>query len=180
MAEPTSDDAPENAPGPDDSAPNAAGPFSLSALRELVELMEKHGLTEVSLKTGETQWKLRRGPEFAPGYPPMPAAYLPPPPAAATPPAAASAAPAPSAAPAVQEGVFIKSPTVGTFYAAAGPDDPPFVTIGTRIEPDTIVCLVEAMKVFNQIPAEVSGVVAEVLVKNGDSIEFGQPLFRVR
>jgi acetyl-CoA carboxylase biotin carboxyl carrier protein len=106
-------------------------------------------------------------------------AYPPPPPAPAAPPAA-SAGPAPSAAPAVQEGVFIKSPTVGTFYAAAGPDDPPFVTIGTRIEPDTIVCLVEAMKVFNQIPAEVSGVIAEVLVKNGDSIEFGQPLFRVR
>jgi acetyl-CoA carboxylase biotin carboxyl carrier protein len=142
--------------------------------------MEKHSLTEVSLKTGETQWKLRRGPEFAPGYPQMPAAYPPPPPAAAAPQPAAPAAPASSAAPAVQEGIFIKSPTVGTFYAAAGPDDPPFVTIGTRVEPDTIVCLVEAMKVFNQIPAEISGVIAEVLVKNGDSIEFGQPLFRVK
>jgi acetyl-CoA carboxylase biotin carboxyl carrier protein len=84
----------------------------------------------------------------------------------------APAAPAPS-------GVFIKSPTVGTFYTASSPDDPPFVSVGTRVQPDTVVCLIEAMKVFNQIPAEVSGVIAEVLAKNGDSIEFGQPLFRV-
>ncbi len=138
--------------------------------------MEKHGLTEVSLKTGETQWKLRRGPEAVPGFPALPA-YPPAPPAPATPP---SAPVAPTAAGAAYEGIVIKSPTVGTFYAAAGPDDPPFATVGTRVEPDTIVCLVEAMKVFNQIPAEVSGVIAEVLVKNGDSIEFGQPLFRVR
>jgi acetyl-CoA carboxylase biotin carboxyl carrier protein len=69
---------------------------------------------------------------------------------------------------------------VGTFYAAATPDDPPFVSIGTRVSPETVVCIVEAMKVFNQIPAEVSGTIVEVLVKNGDSVEFGQPLFRVR
>lgn len=178
MADPTSDDASDNAPQADDATTRADGPFSLNTLRQLVELMEKHGLTEVSLKTGETQWKLRRGPEAVPGFAPLAGAYPPPPGSAAAPapPAAASAA---GSAPAVQEGFFIKSPTVGTFYSAAGPDDPPFVTVGTRVEPETIVCLVEAMKVFNQIPAEVSGVIAEVLVKNGDSIEFGQPLFRV-
>ncbi|MGC1273895.1 MAG: biotin/lipoyl-containing protein, partial [Planctomycetaceae bacterium] len=86
----------------------------------------------------------------------------------------------PPGGPAAQpSGVFIKSPTVGTFYSAATPDDPPFVTVGTRVQPDTIVCLVEAMKVFNQIPAEVGGVIAEVLVANGDSVEFGQPLYRI-
>jgi acetyl-CoA carboxylase biotin carboxyl carrier protein len=179
MADPTSDDASDNAPQADDASTSADGPFSLNALRQLVELMEKHGLTEVSLKTGETQWKLRRGPEIVPGFAPMSGAYPPPP--VPAPPSAAPAAASPTApAPAAPEGLFIKSPTVGTFYSAAGPDDPPFVTVGTRVEPETIVCLVEAMKVFNQIPAEVSGVIAEVLVKNGDSIEFGQPLFRVR
>jgi acetyl-CoA carboxylase biotin carboxyl carrier protein len=172
MAEPTSDEPPA------DDRPTAGGPFSLDALQKLVEMMEKHGLTEVSLRSGETQWKLRRGPEFVAGVP----AYAPPPPMHASPPPAAatssSPAPAAPAAPA-QSGVFIKSPTVGTFYAAASPDDPPFATVGTRVQPDTVVCLVEAMKVFNQIPAEVSGVIAEVLVKDGDSVEFGQPLFRV-
>ncbi len=67
--------------------------------------------------------------------------------------------------------LFIPSPT---------PDDPPFVSVGSTVLPETVVCIVEAMKVFNQIPAEVSGTVVEILVKNGDSVEFGQPLFRVR
>ena len=69
---------------------------------------------------------------------------------------------------------------MGTFYAAPSPDDPPFVTVGTKVNPDTIVCIVEAMKVFNQIPAEVSGTIEELLVSNGDPVEFGQPLYRVR
>jgi acetyl-CoA carboxylase biotin carboxyl carrier protein len=181
MADPTSDDAPGDAAQAAPASLGEEGPFSLTAFRQLVELMEKHGLSEVSLKTGETQWKLRRGPEVVPGYPAMPPGYPPPPPVV-TPPAAQASSPAAAspAASGVVEGVFIKSPTVGTFYSAASPDDPPFATVGSRVEPDTIVCLVEAMKVFNQIPAEVSGVIAEVLVKNGDSIEFGQPLFRVK
>lgn len=174
MSAPESEDAPA-ADGPPSRA-EGDGPFSLGTLRELVELMEKHGLTEVSLKNGDTQWKLRRGPEYGPGFAPPPVAYAPAPtPAAAPAPTPAAAAPA-AAAP---SGPVIKSPTVGTFYAAASPDDPPLVTAGSRVQPDTVVCLIEAMKVFNQIPAEVSGVIAEVLVKNGDSVEFGQPLFRV-
>jgi len=175
MSEPESEGPPvDDAQG---TASDAGGPFSLGALRELVELMEKHGLTEVSLKNGETQWKLRRGPEYAGGFTP-PVAYAPAP--AAPAPQAAAPVPAPqAAAPAAPSGPVIKSPTVGTFYGSASPDDPPFVTVGSRVQPDTTVCLIEAMKVFNQIPAEVAGVIAEVLVKNGDSVEFGQPLFRV-
>jgi len=76
--------------------------------------------------------------------------------------------------------VTINSPTVGTFYSSPTPDDPPFVSVGSAVLPETVVCIVEAMKVFNQIPAEVSGTVVEVLAKNGDSVEFGQRLFRVR
>ena len=159
------------------SQPDANSPFSLEALQQLVEMMEKHGLSEISLQTGETKWKLRRGPEVVPG---LPAVYAPAstPPTLAGSPSAEAAAPVTPAAPA-PGGVFIKSPTVGTFYSSSSPDDPPFVTVGTRVQPDTVVCLVEAMKVFNQIPAEVSGVIAEVLVSNGDSVEFGQPLYRI-
>ena len=81
---------------------------------------------------------------------------------------------------AVGDGLLeITSPTVGTFYQSAQPGDPPFVKVGDRVHPDTTVCIVEAMKVFNQIPAEVSGTIAKVLVRDGEAVEFGQPLFAV-
>jgi acetyl-CoA carboxylase biotin carboxyl carrier protein len=153
-------------------------PFDFDRLVKLVEMMEKHGLTEISLQRGDEKWKLRRGPETA--VPLMTASF----PAPATDSltqatgAPASALPQP---PSKNDGsVTINSPTVGTYYASPTPDDPPFVSIGSVVQPETVVCIVEAMKVFNQIPAEVSGTVVEVLVKNGDSVEFGQPLFRVR
>jgi acetyl-CoA carboxylase biotin carboxyl carrier protein len=147
------------------------GPFDLDKLKELIELMETHGLTEVSLQQGEQRWKLRRG--YDGPVPMAPASYaLPAAPAAPATGGAASAEP--------DDTIAITSPTVGTFYTAPSPEDPPFVTVGARVNPDTIVCVVEAMKVFNQIPAEVSGTIAKVLVNNGDSVEFGQPLFRVR
>jgi acetyl-CoA carboxylase biotin carboxyl carrier protein len=74
----------------------------------------------------------------------------------------------------------IESPMVGTFYATPGPDKPPFVSVGSKIGPDTTVCLIEAMKIFNEIKAETSGTVEEVLVKSGQPVEFGQPLYRIR
>jgi acetyl-CoA carboxylase biotin carboxyl carrier protein len=94
------------------------------------------------------------------------------------------AAPAPThAAPAAakDDGLqVIKAPTVGTFYSSQTPEDPPFVKSGDKVTPTTTVCLIEAMKVFNPIPAEVAGTIAEVLVKNGDAVEYGQALFKVR
>jgi acetyl-CoA carboxylase biotin carboxyl carrier protein len=158
----------------EDTAARPPEPFDLDKLRELVELMEKHGLTEVNLRRGGERWRLRRGPQEVVSYG-APPAYAPPPPPVANP--APPTAEAPPPAPA---GLLVKSPTVGTFYAAPSPDDPPFVTIGSRINAETTVCIIEAMKVFNPIPAEVSGTIAEILVKNGDAVEFGQPLFRVR
>ena len=157
---------------------DAAQPgFDLDKLRELIELMEKHGLTEISLRRGEESWRLRRGSSEVLQMVPA-GSYAP---ATAPPQAAAPQAPAgpPAEAPA-QRLLEIKSPTVGTFYAAPSPDDPPFVSVGSRVERDTVVCVIEAMKVFNQIQAEVSGTIAEILVNNGDPVEFGQPLFRVR
>jgi acetyl-CoA carboxylase biotin carboxyl carrier protein len=69
---------------------------------------------------------------------------------------------------------------VGTFYAAAAPDAPPFVSVGQQITPDTVICIIEAMKVMNEIKAEVSGIVVEVLAENGKPVQYGQPLFRLR
>jgi acetyl-CoA carboxylase biotin carboxyl carrier protein len=89
--------------------------------------------------------------------------------------ASSSAAPA-AAAPA---GITINAPTVGTFYSAASPEDPPFASVGTVVKPDSVICIIEAMKVFNQIQAEKSGKIVEVLVENGDAVGFGQPLFRI-
>lgn len=152
-------------------------PFELDRLRELIGLMEKHGLSEVDLRKGDQRWKLRRGPAeimqmVSPGALPMqPLPYAPPAPgigAAATPPAEYPA------------GETIKSPTVGTFYESPAPGDPPFMTVGAKVTPDSVVCIIEAMKVFNQITADVNGTITEILVKNGDAVEFGQPLFRVR
>ena len=159
--------------------PPAGESFDLERVRLLMEMMEKHGLTELNLRHGDQQWKFRRGPQevvqmMSAAPMPMHAAS----PAASAVPQAA-AAPAPAVDPHAGA-LVIKSPTVGTFYTAATPDDPPFVQVGSRVSPDTVVCLVEAMKVFNQIAAEVSGTVVEVLVKNGDAVEFGQPLFRVK
>ncbi|MEX0704614.1 MAG: acetyl-CoA carboxylase biotin carboxyl carrier protein [Planctomycetales bacterium] len=153
------------------------GPFDLDKVRALVELMAEHDLREISLRRGDERWKLRRGPQEVVQMVAASPAAAPAGISSATSPAAASSAPAPAAEP--PPGVLIKSPTVGTFYSTPSPDDPPFVKIGSRVTPDTVVCIVEAMKVFNQIPAEVSGTIAEILVNNGDPVEFGQPLFRV-
>lgn len=157
--------------------------FDLGKIRELVALMEQHGLSEVDLRRGGQRWKLRRGPsevlQMVPAGPPAYAAYPPPGyPAPATGPAA-PASTAPAAAPA-DEGVPIKSPTVGTFYTSNAPGEPPFVSVGSKVAKDTVVCIIEAMKVFNQITADVSGTITKVLANNGDAVEFGQPLFLVR
>jgi acetyl-CoA carboxylase biotin carboxyl carrier protein len=86
---------------------------------------------------------------------------------------------APESAADQSNATFIRSPMVGTFYGAANPDSPAFVKVGDHVGPDTTVCIIEAMKVFNEIPAECAGRVAAIMAKNGDAIEFNQPLFRV-
>jgi len=167
-------------------------PFDLSKLRELVSMMEKHGLSEVDLRSGTERWRLRRGPGDTPAMPmpvgfpgPMPTPGFPmmPFPPGVSPQATAPApvaSPAAPAAPAAAELPAIKSPTVGTFYSSAAPGEAPFVQVGSKVNTDTVICIIEAMKVFNQITSDVTGTIAEVLVKNGDPVEYGQPLFRVR
>src|SRR5262249_3465710 len=94
-------------------------------------------------------------------------------------PAAATGAPAPATATNGKEYKAIKSPTPGTFYAAASPDAEPFVRVGSRVSNDTVVCIIEAMKIFNEITADTSGVIAEILVQNQQAVEYGQVLFKV-
>jgi len=154
----------------------SGGSFDLKKLQELIELMEKHGLSDVSLRRGDEHWRLRRGTPQVESVQMVPQPVQAPVPVA---PAAAAAAPAPAAAEDTS-GEVIKSPTVGTFYASPTPDDPPFVSVGSKVQKNTVVCLVEAMKVFNEIPAEINGTIVEVLVNNGDAVEFDQPLFRVQ
>lgn len=155
--------------------------FDVRKVRRLVELMKEYDLAEMDLKQGETRIQLRRG-GAAPVAAAMPLLAQAPSPAPAAPEkalAASEKAPA-AAAPAEPSNVkSITSPMVGTFYLAADPESPPFVKVGDHVGPDTTVCVIEAMKVFNQIPAEVSGKITAILAENGQTVEFGQPLFKV-
>jgi acetyl-CoA carboxylase biotin carboxyl carrier protein len=163
-------------------ASSAGGPFDLDHLKKLVELMDKHELNEVKLQKGNERVILRRGMGDCGhmGYP-MPMAM--PAPQAAPAPVTQTAAPSSpaAAAPASDENLTpIKSPTVGTFYQAAQPGEPALAKVGDRVKAGAIVCIIEAMKVFNEIPAKVAGTIARVLVKDGDPVDFGQPLFLVK
>jgi acetyl-CoA carboxylase biotin carboxyl carrier protein len=151
-------------------------PMDVRPIRHLVRLMKRYDLTAIDFVEGSTQIRLRRrGPEAPIAYQPAPVAYAPPPPQAL--PAAAAATPA--ATPAAPKGIVIESPMVGTFYSSSSPDAAPFVNVGSAVRPDTTVCIIEAMKVFTDIPSGVSGTIAEILVKSGQSVEYGQPLFRL-
>lgn len=143
--------------------------FDVDRIRQIIELMEQHELVEVDLQEGEEKIKLKRG-----GAVPMVAA-----PVAAAAPAPVAAAPGP-AADNTAGTTTINAPMVGTFYAKANPESPPFVKVGDRVSADTIVCIVEAMKVFNEIPAECSGTIVEVLVSDQQAVDFGKPMFRIQ
>lgn len=149
--------------------------IDIRKLKELVRLMVANDLTELDLRDSEEQVTLRRDSvKEAPQVVAAPAPVAAP---AAPPAAEAPAAPAKSA----DDGLVpITSPMIGTFYAAGNPDAAPFVAVGTSIGPETTVCIIEAMKIFNEIKAERAGSIEKVLVQNGESVEFGQPLFLVR
>ena len=150
--------------------------IDLKKLEKLIGLMVDNDLTEIDLDDGTEKVALKRGNATGPIQ--MIAPSHAPAPVAAAAPAAPAASAAPAAAPAAK-GPSIDSPMVGTFYSASNPDSPPFVKPGDSVTADTVVCIVEAMKVFNEIKAEKSGKVKSVLVNNGDAVEFGQPLFEL-
>ncbi len=148
--------------------------MELKKVKEIIELMKENDLVEVELVDGESKVHLKRPQAtmaMMPAMPPMPMHI----------PATAAPAPAAGAAPAADAGLLaVKSPIVGTFYQASSPDAEPFVKVGAAVSPDSVVCIIEAMKVMNEIKAELSGTVVEVCCKDGQSVEFGQVLFRVR
>jgi acetyl-CoA carboxylase biotin carboxyl carrier protein len=155
-------------------------PFDWKQLHYLVRLMKHYDLTALDLTGGPVQVRLRRGSSDAGASPTIatnPHAMGPVP--AQLPASAFPSQPPPTEAPPASKTVAIESPMVGTYYTSSSPDAPPFVTNGSVVNPKTIVGVIEAMKVFTEIPAYVSGTIVEILVKNGQPVEFGQPLFRV-
>jgi acetyl-CoA carboxylase biotin carboxyl carrier protein len=141
--------------------------------------MKKSDLSEFEIQDQDFKLRIKRDlPGRAPVAAPAPAA-APAPMAAA--PAPAASAPAPAAPAAADPSIkLVTSPMVGTYYATPSPENPPFVTVGSPIKADSVVCIIEAMKVMNEIQSEIAGTVVECLVANGTSVEFGQPLFRVK
>ncbi len=153
--------------------------FDVQRIRQLVELMKEHDLSEVDLRQQDKRIRIRRGEDH-----PVPTYYSPAPPAAPPPP---PAPPAPQAAettapPATEDDKnihIIRSPMVGTFYARPKPDAEPYVKVGDHVSPETTVCIIEAMKVFNEIPADCSGQIVAVLVENEQPVDVDKPLFKV-
>ena len=146
-------------------------------VKDLIALMAENGLTEIELVEDKSRIVLRRG-TVSGGMAAAPSHYAPPMHAPSHAPAPSTPAPAKN----TDDGLIaVKSPMVGTFYAAANPESDPFLSVGTEIQKDkTVVCIIEAMKVFNEIHADITGTVAKVLVSNGQVVEFGQPLFMVK
>jgi acetyl-CoA carboxylase biotin carboxyl carrier protein len=153
----------------------------LKDIKAIIDLMKKNSVSEFELEKQDFKIRLKRG--MAGGvisgddaplltYAPAPVAIA----------AAGSAAGAPAAAaPAAPSNeTDIKSPMIGTFYASPSPESAAYVNVGTEVGPDTVVCIIEAMKVMNEIKAEVRGVITQLTTENGKPVEFGQPLFKVR
>jgi acetyl-CoA carboxylase biotin carboxyl carrier protein len=163
--------------------PGPTEPLDVQRIHYLARLMKRYDLTSLDLADGPVHIRLRRqgrdlpqvgavlAPQTATGLPP--AAYVLP----GAPPSTAE--PVAPPAPAAEKASYIESPMVGTYYTSRAPDAPPLVTVGSVVHPGSIVCIIEAMKVFTDIPAGVSGMIVEVLAKNGQAVEYGQPLFRV-
>ncbi len=147
--------------------------MDLKEIKEIIALMRKNDLSEFKLEREGFKIALKRGADFQPVI----ATTGPIAPAAAAPAAAVSAADAPKDEASLRE---ITSPMVGTFYGSASPDSPAYVSVGQEVTEDTVVCIIEAMKVMNEIKAEVRGVIAEVVAENGKPVQYGQALFKVR
>ena len=127
--------------------------MELKDIKAIIDLMKKNSITEFELEEKDSKLRLKRGLNGG----------------------------VPAAAPVINTGeVDLKSPMIGTFYRSPSPESASYVEIGTEVSPDTVVCIIEAMKVMNEIKAELKGVITQTLVENGKPVEFGQPLFKVR
>ena len=149
--------------------------MDLKRIRSLLKLLAEHDVSEFAFKDTDQSIRLRLGPPPAAVVPAMPAQV-----AAPAAPAAATQAAADAGSDADDGLVVVESPMVGTFYRAASPDSPPFVEVGAVVTTGQALCIVEAMKLMNEIESEVSGTVVEVLAENSQAVQFGQPLFKIR
>lgn len=151
--------------------------MDIRKVKKLIELLEESGIAELEIQEGEESVRISRHGS----HPPAPAPTAPPAPAPA---AQAQAAPAPAADSGggdnadggLPSGHVVESPMVGTFYTASSPSAPPFVAVGQSVKAGETICIIEAMKILNQIEADVSGTVKAILVENGSPVEFGEPL----
>ena len=153
--------------------------MDLKLIKQVIDLMKRSELSEFEFEEDGFKLRLSRGGNG--GAPVVQAAPIAAPaPAPAAPAAPAGEAPA-AAAPAEEAGIsIVKSPMVGTFYRSPSPESPAFADVGAKVTAETVVCIIEAMKVMNEIQSEIAGTITEVLVENGDAVEYGQPLFKVK
>jgi acetyl-CoA carboxylase biotin carboxyl carrier protein len=156
----------------------------LKDIKAIIDLMKKNSVSEFELEKQDFKIRLKRGPSNGGGgtsvsYEDAPVlTYVPPTVAVPTP--GVSVPVAAAAAPAASPELDIKSPMIGTFYRAPSPESAPYIEVGAEVNPDTVVCIIEAMKVMNEIKAEAKGIITQVLVENAKPVEFGQPLFKLR
>jgi len=149
--------------------------LDLKAIKQVVDMMKRSEISEFEIEEKDFKLRLcRKNGETQIIHAAAPLAAAPAAPAAPAP-------AAPAAAPLEEQGIsMVKSPMVGTFYTAASPESPAFAKVGTKVGADSIVCIIEAMKVMNEIQSEISGTITEILVENGAAVEYGQPLFKVK
>ena len=155
--------------------------MELKDIKAIIDLMKKNSISEFELERQEFKIKLKRGNmsggEDLPGQVYMPQVSALPAPVALSSSVVSNAVPV---APVPSTDIEIKSPMIGTFYRSPSPEAGSYIEIGMEVTPETVVCIIEAMKVMNEIKAEVKGVITQIVVENGKPVEFGQPMFKVR
>jgi len=148
--------------------------MDLRKLKTLIDLVSESNVSELEITEAEGKVRIVKGPVGAPVVMAAPVAA---PVAVAAPTAVAATAPATAAEPAVETGHAVKSPMVGTYYSASSPEAKPFVQVGSVVKAGDTICIIEAMKILNEIEADHSGTVSKILVDNGQAVEYGQPMF---
>ncbi len=159
----------------------ASAGFSLDDVKKLVQLVEKSDVTHIEWEKGPEKVVIKRGNVAVAASPAPLFAHAAPvaAPIAALAPVPSPSAPKADAKPADKPGTLVTSPFVGTFYRAPSPESPPFVEVGAKVKKGQTLCIVEAMKLMNEIESETDGIVAEILVQNATPVEFSEPLFRI-
>jgi acetyl-CoA carboxylase biotin carboxyl carrier protein len=156
--------------------------MDIKEIKAVIDLMRKNSLTEFEYEKDGTKIRIQRGPDGKPQVFSSSPNLLATPTLVPIPTALPSAplAPSPTPTPPAESLPTINSPMVGTFYGSPAPDAPAYISVGTAVSPESVVCIIEAMKVMNEIKAEMSGTITEILVESGKPVEFGKPLFRIR